>query len=131
MWHVISTIAQFLFKVISTKDSEGSLKWGARHTTIAASILGLCQLGAMSNLYYTRQEAIPLVNKIELLQKDQNDTKVFIAQKLQEHTDKLEYITSELKEIHDNLQLSLEALKKKRDQGAYTFKAQTEEVTKN
>lgn len=117
---MLKTIGKLLVNLVFPRSEDGSFKWGARHTTIAAIAQVMAVFSYAETVFYTRKEAEPVLAQVKDLAKDQRDLHVFAAKELQRVNDHWDEIRDRLDEINRRLEArekreKLSLLSKERD----------------
>lgn len=94
----LKLVFKFIMSFMSIgQASDNKLQVGLKHTTVAATILGMVQLFAMNSLFYPVGEGRVHAGRLNVLDKDVTDLRVLIAARLQDHSDQLEEIKELIK----------------------------------
>ena len=113
MFTKILTILMELF--LPKNIQTGTMVWGARHTTIAAMIMGssmIYSLNQMQEMFETRKEAQLSEKRMTYLEQDAVRTKIFVTQYIQQANDRHEQIKEFFGEINTRLK-HIESIQKK------------------
>lgn len=100
-------IIEFVLSVALPKADDGTFKYGARHTSVAAMVLGVTLIYGLNKFYVTRLEAVQnsamTASSIQELKADQERTKLFVFREVQKANNHWTEVKSRLDDLKGHL----------------------------